>query len=115
MNFSISEFCSNTAGILQMLGWVLTIVKIAIPLIIVIYGIMDLAKAVVASKEDEIKTGAKRLMWRAVAGICIFFIPSIVMWLFGTITTYNTGANGFDTCKNCILTPWSCTTTNMQY
>ena len=107
MNFNIQSFCTETKEIMAVLGWVLTLIKVAIPIIIIVYGIMDLAKAVVASKEDEIKTGAKRLLWRAVAGVAIFFVPHLVLWLFGTVRAYN-DATGFDTCEKCLLTPWSC-------
>lgn len=106
--FSIESFCESAGGILQFVGYALTLVKIAIPLIIVALGIFDLGKAVVASKDDEIKTGAKRLLWRAVAGIVIFFIPSIVMWLFSTLTSFSSASTGFDNCEKCVLTPWNC-------
>lgn len=115
LGFDIASFCGEAGSILQFVGYILTLVKVAIPLVIIIYGIMDLGKAVVASKEDEIKTGAKRLMWRAVAGVAIFFIPSIVLWLFGTIANYNTGSEGFDNCQTCILAPWNCVTTSSTY
>ena len=107
MNFNIQSFCTETKEIMAVLGWVLTLIKVAIPIIIIVYGIMDLAKAVVASKEDEIKTGAKRLLWRAVAGVAIFFVPNLVIWLFGTIQAYN-DAPGFDKCETCLLAPWDC-------
>lgn len=105
---SIEDFCNHTTTILQFIGYALTLVKIVIPLIIIGYGILDFGKAVVASKDDEIKTSAKRLLWRAVAGVVIFFIPSIVLWLFGAIDQYTKGKNGFDTCEKCILSPWEC-------
>lgn len=108
--FTIDEFCTNTAGILKFVGYILTIIKIAMPILIIAFGILDLGKAVVASKEEEIKTGAKRLMWRAVAGIIIFFIPSIVLWLFETVGDFQQVAGegtGFDNCRNCILKPWN--------
>lgn len=108
MTFDIATFCTSTHDIMQVLGWVLTLVKVAIPIIIIVYGIMDLSKAVVASKEDEIKTAAKRLLWRAVAGVAIFFVPNLVIWLFGTITDYSTGAEGFATCQECLLNPAGC-------
>ncbi len=117
MGFNIEEFCSSTGAILQFVGYIVTFIKIAMPLVIIIYGIMDLGKAVVASKEDEIKTGAKRLMWRAVAGVAIFFIPSIVLWLFGTISQYAAASEnaGFDNCKTCILAPWNCNVASTPY
>lgn len=106
--FDLSSFCSETKDVLTFVGWALTIVKVAIPFIIIAYGIIDLGKAVTASKEDEIKTAAKRLLYRAIAGVCIFFVPSIVLWLFGTVDEFNnsTQGGGFDTCKNALLYPW---------
>lgn len=112
---NIGEFCTEAAGILQFVGYALTIIKIAIPLIIIAYGILDFGKAVTASKDDEIKTSAKRLLWRAIAGVVIFFIPSIVLWLFGTISQYTTGKDGFGNCETCILNPKSCVVKASNY
>lgn len=107
-DFNLSTFCSEAKEILTFIGWALTIFKVAIPFIIIAYGIMDLGKAVTASKDEEIKTAAKRLLFRAIAGVCIFFVPSIVLWLFGTVNSFTdaTQGGGFDTCKNAILYPW---------
>ena len=68
----------------------------------------DLGKAVVASKDDEIKTQTKRLMLRAVAGVVIFFIPSIVMWIFMAVGDYKANESQMEICKDCILTPGKC-------
>lgn len=106
MSFNLESFCTEASGLLQLVGWVLTIIKVGIPIIIIFYGILDFGKAVVASKDDEIKSSAKRLMWRAIAGVCIFFVPSIVLWLFSTITDYTAVKDSFDKCQNCILKPW---------
>lgn len=111
----IATFCNNAAGVLQFAGYALTIVKVAIPIIIIGFGILDFGKAVVASKDDEIKTSAKRLLWRAIAGVVIFFIPSIVLWLFGTIDKYTQGKNGFENCEKCILSPWNCVVSPTTY
>ena len=51
----VSNFCSEASGILQLVGWILTVFKIAIPLLIIVYGIFDFGKAVTAAKDDEIK------------------------------------------------------------
>ena len=32
MTFSLGKFCENTSGILQFVGWIVTIVKIGMPL-----------------------------------------------------------------------------------
>lgn len=112
LEINVEGFCSEAAGILQIFGWVLTIFKIAIPLLVIIYGIFDFGKAVTAGKDEEIKKSVKSLMWRAIAGIVIFFVPTIVMWIFGAISEYNKVASGtrdnFKYCETCVLRPWEC-------
>lgn len=104
--FDISSFCSNARDVLSFVGWILTVFKVAIPLLIIGYGMFDFGQAVVGSKDDDIKKSTKRLMYRALAGVVIFFIPSIVLWLFGLINGYSNAAESFDLCKTCILYPW---------
>lgn len=105
----MSEFCTNAKNIIVFVGWILTIFKIAIPLLIIGFGMFDLGKAVVGSKDDEIKKSAKSLLWRAIAGVCVFFVPTAVMWVFKVAVTdfddLQTNTD-FDVCYSAILTPW---------
>ena len=107
--FELSTFCGEMKSILRIVGYVLFIFKIAIPLVIIAYGMFDFGKAVVAQKEDEIKTQTKRLIFRFVAGIVIFFIPHLVIWLFGAfVDDYSSEAQSFKTCETCFLKPNQC-------
>jgi len=47
-------FCSGTAEIWQLVGNILLIVKIVIPIIVIILGMIDIGKSVVADKPEEI-------------------------------------------------------------
>ena len=58
-----------------------TIFKIVVPILLVIFGMVDLGKAVVASKEDEIKKGQQILIKRAITALVIFFVVQIVQIL----------------------------------
>lgn len=102
---SISGFCSETATLLQFIGYGLLVFKIAIPVVIIILGIVDFGKAVVAEKSDDVKTYAKRLLWRLIAGIIIFFVPNIVTWVFGLVAEYNSNQGAFNVCQECIVHP----------
>lgn len=107
----ITTFCHDTHELLQLVGWVLTIFKIVIPLIIIALGLVDLGKAAVSSKPEEIKKSATSLAWRVAGGILIFFIPTIVMVVFGFVGQFNnatteTGSD-YSICKACITVPWS--------
>ena len=47
-------FCAGTANIWQIVGYVLFAFKIAIPVLLIIFGMIDLGKAVIASKDETI-------------------------------------------------------------
>ena len=64
---------------------VVTILKIAIPIILVILGILDLAKAVMANEEKDMKEAQKRLIKRIVYAIVVFFVISLVQLIFTTL------------------------------
>ena len=106
-NTGAEAFCPTAAPILQFVGWVLLFFRIAIPLVIIGYGMFDFGKAVVASKDDEIKNAFKQLIRRAIAGIIIFFIPVVVMWFFGAFYEFNADseAASFDVCNACVRWP----------
>lgn len=107
---AFNNFCSEMSGLLKIVGIVLTIFKVAIPIIIIIFGIIDLGKAVTASKDDEIKKALKQLMYRLAAGIMIFFIPTLIIMVFGWISDYNkymTEAE-FQVCQDCLLLTGDC-------
>ena len=66
---------------------VIPLIQIGIPIILIILGMLDLGKAVVASKEDEIKSAQKLLVKRAIYAVAIFFVVLIVQVIFGLIDT----------------------------
>ena len=108
MKFSLSNFCSNTGGVLQFIGWIVTIIKIAMPLLIIVFGILDFGKAVTGGDTKNIQESFKKFGIRVLAGLIIFFVPSIVMWLFNLISSFKETQNGFKNCRVCILQPWNC-------
>ena len=92
------NFCTSTSAIWKLVGQILYIFKIVIPILVVIFGMIDLGKAVVASKDDEIKKAAKSLLFRALAGILIFFIPTIVGFCFTLADGFNADGAGLHEC-----------------
>lgn len=66
---------------------VIPIIQIGIPIILIILGMIDLGKAVIASKEDEIKAAQKLLIKRAIYAVAIFFIVLMVQLVFGLLDT----------------------------
>ncbi len=54
------------------------VIRIGIPLILVIYGMLDLGKAVISQKEDDIKKNQKIFVSRLIAAALVFFVFTIV-------------------------------------
>lgn len=99
-------FCTDTANIWQTLGYILMVFKIVIPILLIVFGMIDLGKAVIASKDDEIKKATKSLLMRAIAAIIIFFIPTLIGVIMGLISSFSTQVQSdFDTCRACVSDP----------
>lgn len=105
-----SGFCHDSAGIWQVVGWILLVFKIVIPIMLIILGMIDLGKAVVASKDDEIKKSIKSLAMRAVAAVVIFFIPTLIGIVMGLVSNFSSsGAKAdYEVCRKCITNPSKC-------
>lgn len=63
------------------------IIQIGIPIILVVMGTLDLGKAVIASKEDEIKNAQKMLIKRCIYAVMVFFVVTIVSLVFSLFKT----------------------------
>ncbi len=114
---TVDNFCRDAAAIIQVVGWVITIFKIVVPLIIIVLGILSLGKAAISAKPEDIKKNVGGLIWRFIGGIALFFLPSIVVTLFGFFSQFSQLSEkmSFDDCKNCLIYPWSCDVTKEPY
>ena len=81
---------------------VINIIKIGVPIILIVLGMIDMGKAVASQKEDEIKNGQKKLLSRCIAAGITFFVVAIVQLLVGIISS----ADGSD--QNSENSLWSC-------
>ncbi|MCM1052358.1 MAG: hypothetical protein NC483_00050 [Ruminococcus sp.] len=106
--FDTEHPCSDRVlGVFTTIGWVFFIAKILIPIILIVFGCIDFGKAILSSKDDEIKKSAKTLVIRAIAGIIIFFIPTLLNFVINIIGSnandvYN---NQFSNCTKCMFKP----------
>ena len=109
-NFGKKEgFCYESGAIWQVVGYVLVVFKIVIPVILIVLGMIDLGKAVISGKDDEIKKNMKSLLMRAIAAVAIFFIPTLVSVVMGIVGSFKDDIKSdFDTCKTCLVNPSKC-------
>ncbi len=74
-----------------------------VPIAIVLFGIIDFLKAIMSQKEDSIKTCTSTFIKRLITGLLVFFIFSIINWIFGTIIQNVGNAGNAMECAAAIL------------
>ena len=77
---------------------VVNLIKIGVPVILIILGMIDMGKAVATQKEEEIKKGQKTLMSRCIAAAIVFFVVAIVQLLVSVITKADDSAGSVWDC-----------------
>lgn len=98
--------CGNVTGIPEKIpeltSLVVTIVQIAVPVILVIMGMIDLFKGITAQKEDEMLKGRKMFVKRLVIAAIIFFMIVIVKFVTSLVSD-TTSSNNISECIDCFL------------
>ncbi len=101
-SFVYASDCTKVLPALKFVGHIVAVVKILIPIIIIGLGIMDFFKAVVASKDDEIKKSTRSLIFRCIAGVVIFFLPAFIDLIFSWVSDFKTYESDYKECISCI-------------
>ena len=95
----MNSFCAETAGIWKVIGFIIYIIRIAIPIIIVLLGTLDLGKAVMAGDDKVIKESQKMFLKRLIYGVVVFFVIFIVRAVFSIVGDNNATSS---TCWNAV-------------
>lgn len=94
------ETGSTLVNVIAIVRLVMNIICVAVPIIMILMGTIDLFKAVTAGKDDDIKKKQKALITRIIAGVLVFLVPTIVSVLMNLIgvskwrTCWNNAKNG---------------------
>ena len=86
----------------ELISFAVNLLKIATPIILIIVSIITLVKAIIASKEDEIKKAQSSLIKKLLAAAMVFFIVSIVQFVILKVAD-SSDANGISKCMSCFL------------
>ena len=105
MNFleTATDFCTGLGPIVSIVKTVINLFQWGIPILLVVFGILDLGKAVIASKEDEMKKAQGTLIKRVIYAVAIFLVVTIVKLVMTVVT--NADAN---TCNFTGKNWWQC-------
>ena len=60
--------------LVKMIKLIITIIHIGVPILLIIFGMIDLAKGVIGQKEDEIAKGQKIFIKRLITALLVFIV-----------------------------------------
>ena len=84
-----------------LLNSVLNLIRIFVPILLVVFGTLDLAKAVIAGKEDEMKKFQGALVKRILYAAVVFLITTIVLFITDFVASAEV-EEANDTWKACL-------------
>ena len=73
-----TDACGGLLPLVNVVVSLIKVVMIVIPIALIIFGTIDLGKAVIASDEKEVKAAQGRLIKRFIYAALIFFVPMLV-------------------------------------
>ncbi|MBQ7141007.1 MAG: hypothetical protein IJO32_05840 [Bacilli bacterium] len=101
---SDTDLCTSSMGyrLFGFLGHILNIIQIVIPIILIVIGTIELIKSLISNLDDNKKVFSK-LIVKLVFAALIFFVPIIVRFLIGMVTSDTANA-----CIDCLSNPNYC-------
>ncbi len=88
----------------KLVSLVYMVIRIGIPIILLIVGMVDLGKAVVAQKDDEIKKAQSLLIKKVIAAVLVFLLFTLIQFAIGLVTNKtDVSTTNMWNCVNAIL------------
>lgn len=108
---SIDNPCSEN-GIklaLQIIGYAIFVTKIVVPIILIVYGTIDISKAVIQGN-DALQKNLVQFAKRCIAAILVFMAPGVINGIFILVADgYKEGKDkDYNMCFKCLFEPNSC-------
>lgn len=86
----------------NLVSMVINTIKVLVPVILIVMGLVDFTKAITKQKEDEIKKAQSVFVKRLIAGVLTFFIVAIVQFAFSIIGDAS-GEDSYMECVSCFV------------
>lgn len=95
---------SNLQPVMNIIHIVITAIQIGVPIILIIFGMIDLGKAVISSKDDEVKKAQKSALRRLIYAVAVFLVVWLVKLVMSSIPKIFPEAEGTSSWQGC----WAC-------
>ncbi len=102
------DICDPDSGsllVFQVVGYIILIVKILVPILLVVLGSIDLAKASLSGDDKVLYDSVVKFAKRILLGIIIFFIPTILDFFLSLVAGVSDTMEKYENCTKCIFNP----------
>ena len=108
MNFLNVLACPEELDVLiKIIKIFLNGVRYIIPIVLIVIGTVDLAKAVLAKDDEATKKEQKHLVTRVIYAIIIFLVPTIVMVIFNVLSKSGLDNGGSQPASSGTYSSWT--------
>ena len=101
-NMTDTQFCDTFKLAWTIIGYVIFAIKVIVPIILIITGMITLGKAVMAQKDDEIKKAQGLLIKKVAYAVAVFLVIQIVSIVIGLVSS----SSSYKTCAQCAFHPF---------
>ena len=109
--FNTLNFCAGLIGsngiptaIGRTIHLIIVAIQIVVPILLIIWGMIDFAKAIIGQDEDKIKQGQRTFLKRLIAAVVVFLVVTIVQLVINLAASVTTDdGSGTD-----VQTVWEC-------
>ena len=77
---------AGLAPVLGIVNFVINAIMLGVPILLIVLGMVDLGKAVIASKEDEVKKATKAFGKRFLYAVGVFAVVWLVTFVLNTVS-----------------------------
>lgn len=82
---------AGLAPVLGVVNFIINAIMVGVPILLIVFGMIDLGKAVISSKEDEVKKATKAFGKRFLYAVGVFAVVWLVTFVFDTINSTTGG------------------------
>ena len=105
--FNTLDYCTEfiaggiPTGIGNVVHLVVVAIQVVVPILLIIWGMIDFAKAIIGQDEDKIKAGQKLFIKRLIAAVVVFLIVTIVQLAIRLAATVGGEENNANSAWDC--------------
>lgn len=95
------DICDGLSEVWTIFGYIVVGIQIVVPLLLIISGMITMAKAVMEKKEDDIKKAQNLLVKKIIAAVIAFLVITIVKIVVPLVADKN-----WESCAICVFEPF---------